>query len=164
MFFSSHTATSTCPSTLVSNSVRISGVHAHVPNHFLHGDPNHTKSASAQVVRSCAAKVWIFGTFHNHVIPETKNCQAHSHANPNDWWLLSRSQIHRTCQANTNQSGVCAPLDLQLLCQQYLGTMRECFHLVSERARGESGSRPPSECSCRILCRCCELSTDLVFA
>ena len=44
-------------------------------------------------------------------------------------------QIHRTSQAHTFQSCVCEPPDLQLPCQQHLGTLHECFQLVSERAR-----------------------------
>ena len=78
------------------------------------------------------------------------SCRAHSHANPNDSSFLPRSQIHQTRQTNTFQSCVCEPLDLQSLCQQYLSTSRECFQLFSERAK-ESGSRPPGDCSCRIL-------------
>ena len=57
------------------------------------------------------------------------------HANPNDSSLLPRSQIHRTLHANTFQSRVCEPLDLQSLCQQSLGTLRECFLFRSGRKR-----------------------------
>ena len=33
---------------------------------FLQGDPKIQKSASAQAVRGCAARVWTFGTSHSH--------------------------------------------------------------------------------------------------
>ena len=68
-------------------------------------------------------------------------CRAPGHANPNDLQLLPRNQNHSKRHANMSQSCVCAPLDHQSLCQQYLGTLRECFQLVSE-----NGSRPPDGC------------------
>ena len=72
-----------------------------------------------------------------HVLPGTKfRVRAHiATFNPTDLWLSSGSQIHRTRQFYTFQSCVCEPPDSQLLCQQYLGTLRECFQLVSEWAR-----------------------------
>ena len=36
---------------------------------FLHGHPKMLKSATAQAVRSCAARVWIFGSSHNDESP-----------------------------------------------------------------------------------------------
>ena len=44
--------------------------------------------------------------------------------------------ICRLCQeACTFQSCACELMDSQSVCQQHLGTQRECFRLVSERAR-----------------------------
>ena len=70
-----------------------------------------------------------------YVIPGTKRRVEHrATPDPNDSSLLSGSQIHRTRQSYTFQSCVCEPLDLQSLYPQYLA-LRECFQLVSERAR-----------------------------
>ena len=62
------------------------------------------------------------------------SCRAHGHTNPNDLSLLSGCLIHRRRKPSF-KSCFCEPPDLQSPCSQYLGTLRECFQLVSEWAR-----------------------------
>ena len=86
-----------------------------------------------------------------HVIPGTKHRVEHMATQTHMMCRsLSRSHIHRARQAYTYQSCVSEWLGLQLLCQQYLGTLRECSQLCFRAGEGESGSRPPDDCFCRI--------------
>ena len=82
-----------------------------------------------------------------HVIPGTKLCVEHT-ATQTLLICRIRQEARSTEHINHNtfQSCVCEPPDLQLLCQQYLGTLRECFQFVSELARGLA-----DDCCCRIL-------------
>ena len=78
----------------------------------------------------CRNLVRTRGFVTSHLCPDFVS----SHANPCDLTLLPRSQVHRTRRATTFQSCACELMDVQSRCQQFLGTLRECFQLVSERA------------------------------
>ena len=88
------------------------------------------------VETSCRILVRARGVY--HVIPGSKLRVKHKPTqNTNDVSLLPRSQIHRTRQVCAFQSCVCELPDSQSADQQHIGTLRECFQLVSQRARRE---------------------------
>ena len=165
---------------------------------FLLAEPKIQKSARAQAVQGCAARVRIFGTSHNHESHGCSRIEASTMKQVSDgtggnnfgragsvlswrwdhsWDTLSNSGENkglchvipgakfRVEQSGTQTQLICGfrqetrstehvkHLLSSRLCQQYLGTLDECFQLVSARAR-ESGSRPPDDCFCRtILCK-----------